>query len=67
MSTPNFSALLPDVTLQQLEDLKPLFNGNKTQLIMRAVAELHKREMSHLKRRSTKRSTAPASDAATAQ
>jgi hypothetical protein len=45
MATPNFSALLPDVTLRQMADLAPLFNGNKTQIVIRAIAQLHKEEI----------------------
>jgi hypothetical protein len=45
MATPNFSALLPEVTLRQMADLAPLFNGNKTQIVIRAIAQLHKEEI----------------------
>jgi hypothetical protein len=45
MGKPNLSAELPEITLRQLEELKPLFNGNKTQVVIRAIAQLHKQEI----------------------
>jgi len=45
MSKPNFSADFPEATIRQIEELKPLFNGNKTQIVIRAISELHRKEI----------------------
>lgn len=44
MGKPNFSALLPLQTLQEIEELKPLYNGNKTQIVIQAIKLLHRQE-----------------------
>ena len=45
MSKPNFSAELPETTLRLLDELKPLFNGNKTQIVIQAIRLLHQQEI----------------------
>ncbi len=45
MATPNFSALLPDRTIQQIEALKPLYNGNKTQIVIDAINRMYQQEI----------------------
>lgn len=45
MATPNFSALLPDRTIKQIEALKPLYNGNKTQIVIDAIKRLYQQEI----------------------
>ena len=42
---PNFSALFPAHTQQQIADLLPMFGNNKTQLVMRAIDLLHNQEI----------------------
>lgn len=44
MGKPNFSAELPGATLRLLEELKPLFDGNKTKIVIRAIEELYRKE-----------------------
>lgn len=44
MGKPNFSAELPEATLRLIEQLKPLFNSNKTQIVSRAIEELYRKE-----------------------
>lgn len=46
MATPNFSALLPDVTLRQLDELTKQLGINRTQVVIRAISDLHKKEIS---------------------
>lgn len=45
MGKPNISAELPTSTLRQLDALKPLYNGNKTQVLIRAIANLYQQEI----------------------
>lgn len=45
MATPTFSAKLPDVTLKQLNDLSELYGIGKTQVVIRAISDLHKKEV----------------------
>lgn len=49
MSKPNFSAQLPDRTLSQIESLKPLYNGNKTQIVINAIDRMYQQETKSMK------------------
>jgi hypothetical protein len=49
MGKPNFSALLPSATLRQLEELQQRFCSNRTQIVIRAIALLHKQEIREMK------------------
>lgn len=44
MATPNFSALLPDVTQSELHDLTLALGINRTQVVIRAIHQLHQQE-----------------------
>lgn len=45
MATPNFSAILPEVTQEQIVWLGRKFGINKTQIVITAVRLLYEREM----------------------
>lgn len=45
MATPNFSALLPGMALQELNELSKTLGVNRTQIVIRAIHELHKQEI----------------------
>lgn len=49
MATPNFSALLPEVTLQQLDELTKTLGTNRTQVVIQAIRTLHKQEIRGMK------------------
>lgn len=49
MATPNFSALLPDISLEQLSQLSKKLGINRTQVVIRAIDELHEREAEKVK------------------
>lgn len=49
MATPNFSALLPNVTLKQMEELQQRFGVNKTQVVIRSIAQLYKESIRAMK------------------
>lgn len=49
MSKPNFSAQLPDRTISQIEALKPLYNGNKTQIVIDAINRMYNQEIKTMK------------------
>lgn len=44
MATPNFSALLPDVTTHQLTELTKIYGIGKTQVVIRAISDLYRKE-----------------------
>lgn len=45
MATPTFSAKLPDVTIQQLNELAAQFGVSKSQIVIQAVRQLHQQEI----------------------
>lgn len=46
MTKPTFSAKLPDVTIQQLNELAAQFGTSKSQIVIQAVRQLHQQEIS---------------------
>jgi len=44
MATPNFSALFPDITLNQLDALTKLYGINKTQVMIRSISDQYRKE-----------------------
>lgn len=45
MTTPTFSAKLPDVTMRQLQELAAQFGVSKSQIVIQAVRQLHQQEI----------------------
>lgn len=49
MATPNFSALLPDIALNELNELTKALGINRTQVVIRAIHNLHQQEIKTMK------------------